>query len=459
MQTRVKGNQQREAARIAERPLALRIVAVSLTALFVISSLTPACRQSPTVATVTRGPYLQMSAPSSVVIRWRTNLAVNSRVGFGLSSSSLNQAVADATPATEHSVTLAGLQPNTTYYYSVGSSTGDLAGDYFITPPAPGASKPARIWVLGDAGTADANQRAVRDAYYNFNGSRHTDLWLMLGDNAYSYGTDLEYQDAIFNVYPVTLRRSSLWPALGNHDTAGSSNPSPAIPYYRNFTLPQNAEAGGVASGTEDYYSFDYSNIHFVCLDSVTSSRAPGSPMLTWLEADLAANKQDWLIAYWHHPPYSKGSHDSDTGWTMIEMRSNVAPILEAHGVDLVLTGHSHSYERSYLIDGHYGPSSTFNDSMKKDGGDGRPAGSGVYRKPTLGPAAREGAVYVVAGSSGKLGGGRLNHPAMFTSLNNLGSVVLDVDGNRLDAKFIRADGTVGDNFTIIKGPDRERRD
>ena len=63
------------------------------------------------------------------------------------------------------------------------------------------------------------------------------------------------------------------------------------------FTLPQNGEAGGVPSGTENYYSFDYANIHFVCLDSSSSDRDVGSPMLTWLESDLSSTTQEWIIA------------------------------------------------------------------------------------------------------------------------------------------------------------------
>ena len=74
--------------------------------------------------------------------------------------------------------------------------------------------------------------------------------------------------------------------------------------------------------------------------------------MYTWLEADLMANTQDWLIAYWHHPPYSRGSHDSDTTHQMFQMRERFVALLEDYGVDLVLTGHSHAYERSMLIDG-----------------------------------------------------------------------------------------------------------
>ena len=106
-------------------------------------------------------------------------------------------------------------------------------------------------------------------------------------------------------------------------------------------------------------------------------------------------------------------------------MRQNALPILEAAGVDLVLAGHSHSYERSFLIDGHYGSSEHLHrNAMKKDGGNGREDGTGAYNKPSSGSAAHAGAVYSVAGSSGFAGGGALNHPAMFISLNVMGSMV-----------------------------------
>ena len=77
----------------------------------------------------------------------------------------------------------------------------------------------------------------------------------------------------------------------------------------------------------------------------------PGA-MATWLRSDLASTSQNWTIAFWHHPPYSKGSHDSDTEYELVGMREVFLPILEANGVDLVLTGHSHDYERTWLING-----------------------------------------------------------------------------------------------------------
>jgi hypothetical protein len=362
----------------------------------------------------------------------------------------------DAVQTTEHVVTLTGLLPDTRYYYAVGTAAQILAGNdanhFFYTSPQVSVAKPTRVWVLGDSGTANSSARAVRDAYYSFTGSRHTDLWLMLGDNAYSSGTDSEYQAAVFNMYPQMLRKSVLWPTLGNHDGSSADSGAQSGPYYNIFTLPKNGEAGGASSGTEAYYSFDYGNIHFVVLDSFDSNRSPNGAMMNWLRLDLAATSQDWIIAFWHHPPYSKGSHDSDDSSQLREMRQYALPILEDFGVDLVLSGHSHSYERSFLLNGHYGTSNTLVPAMILDGGDGREMGDGAYQKPSLRLGAHEGAVYTVAGSSGKTSGGSLNHPAMFISLEVLGSLVLDVNGNRLDGTFLQSTGAVRDTFTILKG-------
>lgn len=391
-------------------------------------------------------------------IRWRTSTSADSVVRYGTSAASLTQTARSSTLKREHEVRLSGLLSNTTYYYSVGSSSTTLAsgtGYFFVT--APTGQKPTRIWVLGDSGTANADQAAVRDAYYRFTGSRHTDLWLMLGDNAYTDGTDSQYQTAVFNVYSAMLRKSVLWSTLGNHDGHTASSSSQTGPYYSIFTLPRNGEAGGVASGTEAYHSFDYGNIHFVNLNSYDVDRSSNGAMLTWLRNDLAANTKDWLIAFFHHPPYSKGSHNSDTESQLVDMRKNALPILERHGVDLVLTGHSHSYERSMLLDGHYGHSSTLNrGTMVLDEGSGREDGSGPYRKSGIGPVPNDGSVYVVAGASSKATGGALNHPAMFVSLNVMGSLVVDVDGSRLDARYLDKTGARRDYFTILKGASGE---
>jgi len=408
---------------------------------------------------VIRGPYLQLGTPDSVVIRWRTAMATDSRVRFGDAPGNLTSLVDEAAMTTEHEVTLTGLAADTTYYYSIGSTSDVFAGDdnehFFLTPPTTGTDKPTRLWVLGDSGTANGNAQAVANAYENFTGSIHTDLWLMLGDNAYYDGTDSQYQAAVFDMYPSMLRKSVLWPTLGNHDGHAADSSTQTGPYYDIFTLPTSGEAGGLASGTEAYYSFDYGNIHFVCLDSHETDRSLGGAMMSWLTQDLAATTQEWVIAFWHHPAYTKGSHDSDTDPKLIQMRENALPILEAAGVDLVLSGHSHSYERSFLLEGHYGTSDTLTPAMQIDAGDGKTDGNGAYKAVFDEANPYQGAVYITAGSSGKTSSAPLNHPVMVhASLQVLGSLVLDIDGNRLDAKFIRENGAVDDYFTILKSPD-----
>lgn len=175
----------------------------------------------------------------------------------------------------------------------MGTTNATLAGGdanyFFVTPPVPGAIKPIRVWILGDSGTANANAAAVRNAYTSFTGSRYTDVWLMLGDNAYNDGTDGEYQNAVFNMYPAVLRQTILWPTLGNHDGHTANSATQTGPYYDIFTLPRQAEAGGLASGTEAHYSFNYGNIHFICLESYETNRSTNGAMLTWLQNDLAA--------------------------------------------------------------------------------------------------------------------------------------------------------------------------
>ena len=92
-------------------------------------------------------------------------------------------------------------------------------------------------------------------------------------------------------------------------------------------------------------------------LNSFEEDRSVGGIMYNWALNDIQNTTADWIVALWHHPPYTKGSHNSDTESNLIDMRQNFLPMLEDNGVDLVMSGHSHSYERSYLINGHYGNS------------------------------------------------------------------------------------------------------
>ena len=421
-----------------------------------------------TTALLTRGPYLNSALQNSIVIRWRTDIATNSKVSYGTSAGSLTQSVTDNTISTEHVVTLTSLAINTQYYYAIGSATQTLQGDaanYFKTMPAVGSVQKIRIMAMGDMGNNSTNQVNVRNAYTAFNGTNYTDAWILLGDNAYNNGTDAEYQTNFFNIYQGSITKNHvLWPAPGNHDYAQSSarQLDHIIPYYDMFTLPKNGEAGGVASNTEAFYSYNYGNTHFVALDSYgwetgnTRLYDTLGPQMVWLKQDLAANTQQWTVVYFHHPPYTKGSHNSDTETELINMRTRVVRILERYKVDLVLNGHSHSYERSLLINGHYDVESTFNitahamstSSAKYDGS----SNSCVYIKNAT--DTRNGIVYALVGSAGQLGGTTAGYPhdAMYYSnTTNGGTLFFEIENNRLDAKWIGADGIIRDNFSIMK--------
>jgi Calcineurin-like phosphoesterase/Secretion system C-terminal sorting domain/Purple acid Phosphatase, N-terminal domain/Fibronectin type III domain len=406
------------------------------------------------VLTLTRGPYLNLATTSSIFIRWRSNTPTDSKVKYGTSATNLSLSKTDPVVTTEHVVQLTGLAPNTKYFYSIGSSATTLQGDtgnYFITHPVVGSTGPVRIWTIGDFGVNSNAQNLVRDAYRNYTGTTPTNVWLWVGDNAYSDGTDAEYSTNVFAKYTHRMKNTVIWPAAGNHDLHTANAVAQSGPYYDIFTLPKAAEAGGLASGTEAYYSFNYANVHFVCLESTGSTfRATGGNMATWLANDLAANTQRWTIVYFHHPPYSKGSHDSDTETQLIQMRTNIVPILENKKVDLVLSGHSHSYERSMMIKGHYGVESTFNSATMAVN-----AGSGVFPASyTKSSPSFNGTVYAVVGVSGQLGATSPGwpHNAMYSSnVQVYGSLVIDVLGDRMDCKFLTYTGSIFDQFTIQK--------
>ncbi len=412
-----------------------------------------------------KGPYLQVGTQNSMRVRWETNTPVNSQVTYGTNSLSLSSTVTVAGSVTSHNVLITGLIPFTKYYYSVGTSTSVIqqgADNYFVTSPVPGTPGNYRFWVTGDCGNQSTNQANVKNQYLAYTGTTTTHGWLLLGDNAYSSGTNSEYDNKFFNYYETDImKKAVLWPAPGNHDYNNGSATATTVPYYSIFSTPTAAQAGGVASNNPAYYSYDYGNIHFISLDSYGT--VSGNKMYdtlgaqaVWLKADLAANTKRWTVAYWHHPPYTMGSHNSDSEGDLANIRLRFIRILERNKVDLILVGHSHDYERSKLIKGHYGNEASFNattHNLSTQSGiyDGT-ANSCPYLKDSIN--AKNGTVYVVSGSAGQLGGtqGSFPHNAMhYSNATNGGSLIMDIQNNRLDAKWLCADGVIRDKFTIFK--------
>jgi len=256
---------------------------------------------------VVRGPYLQQQTTDAITLKWRTDFFTNSVVRYGPQPGELTSEVVVSGSRGDHSVRLSGLETDTTYYYSVGTSTAVLVGDdvdyRFRTLPPIGAAGHYRVWITGDSGTPGPNIDAVRDAYQAHVAGEQTNVWLLLGDNAYGSGTDDQYSVSFFTSFSELLRNTVAWPVLGNHDQHSSSLDTQQGPFFDIFDLPAAGEAGGVASQTESHYSFDYGNIHFIGLRS--GQTATNTAQRQWLEADLAANEQDWTIVYLHILPYS----------------------------------------------------------------------------------------------------------------------------------------------------------
>ncbi len=432
---------------------------------------------APASVSLTRGPYLNMGNQTEVTLRWRTDLTCSGRVEVGTTFGTYPTVVDESCPTTEHEIRITGLSSDTKYFYRFGTTSSQIlqnsTTNFFRTAPPTNTTRKLYFAAFGDCGinslSYQTNTLAQYQSYLSTNGIDAPDAWLLLGDNAYNSGTDAEYTTGFFNAYQGSITKNHiLFPVPGNHDYANSTTRQAdhAIPYYDIFTLPASAQSGGVASGTEAYYSWDWGNTHFLALDSYGEEDAGTTRLydttgaqVTWIKSDMAANTKKWTIAYWHHPPYTLGSHNSNTETELINMRQNFIRILERLGVDLIMCGHSHDYERSKLLDGHYGTelaTASMTPYLKSSTSgfyDGS-ANSCVYTTASNTP--NHGTVYVVAGSSGNSGGTNAGldgypHNAMPYSINDGGMFFFEVDDNRLNAKFIRVDGTIFDKFTIMK--------
>ena len=413
--------------------------------LFVLSLLT-ADRAG---AQAARRPYLQRVTSTEATLVWRDVSPTIDRACVGTAPDRLDRTVGDGAMRTDHAVIVDGLAPRTTLYYAAGvascpPSTPGASEDHFTSAPIAGDPVPFRVWIVGDSGTGDSVQARVRDAAYREDAMRPFDVFVHVGDMAYASGSTSQFDDNFFAPYEAVLRRTPVFPAIGNHEGTLSDSASQSGPYYEAYVVPTDGRAGGVASGTEAYYAYDWGDVHFVVLDSHESPRAVDGAMLRWLDADLASTSATWIVCYFHHPPYTDGTHDSDTESQLVDMRENALPILEAHGVDLVIAGHSHIYERSYLLHGAYETPTTTSGIV--DPGDGRVEGDGPYRSGVA------GALYLVAGHGGAGAGGDASHPVMFFSEVRNGSTLLDVTESALTLRNIRSDGVETDHVTLVKG-------
>lgn len=373
-------------------------------------------------ATLTRGPYLQLADESGVTVVWRTDSPGVGAVRFGLPGA-LTGRVVESAATTTHVVRLSGLTASTRYAYALEQDGAPLlAGEdlSFRTYPARGAPEPFRFFAWGDSGDGSVRQARVAQRMQAQVGEPA--FALILGDIIYPAGEAENYDPHYFRPYAPLLRRMVIWPTLGNHDVMTAEG----APYLDAFYLPTNNP-----QATERYYSFDYGNAHFVSLATDGADLSPGSPQLKWAADDLARSNATWKFVFFHRPPYSGGNHPDAR-----DVQAGIVPTLEAANADVVFCGHSHVYERTYLLQNGV--------VLQPD--------KASYTKLPSSP----GTLYVVSGAGGEYDSlSNPRHPLMATQRGDVnGVLVVDVNGPVARGYFLEPDGAAEDLFTLYKGAD-----
>lgn len=411
---------------------------------------------------ITRGPYLQNPTPTGITIKWITETPTVGKVILKENGNSYSENFTSM----DHEIVIDDLDEDRIYHYQIIANEliiSESANQYFKINPSNTSGSNVKFWVTGDFGASNTikykiNQQEVKDAFLAKE-KKENDLWLWLGDNAYCCGTQYEYQSQVFDFYGESIfGNTPILPSPGNHEYlfSATARQDHQIPYFDIINVPQNGESGGVPSNHNAYYSLDYGNIHFISLDSYGYGEdglllaVPKSIQYQWLENDLKNNKQKWTVIFFHHPIYTKRSHDSDFEAELRNLRRGLVPMFDLYNVDLILNGHSHIYERSHLIKNHVETSDQFDFKTHVV-----QATSGKYTessKPYINK--REGSIYMTVGSAGRLDWNTttIEHPTSVYSNYVLGgSSVFEVKNNRLNSRWIAADGNILDSFTIFK--------
>ena len=178
-----------------------------------------------------------------------------------------------------------------------------------------------RFAVIGDTGSGSEKQREVGAMMIQSHTLFPFEFVLMMGDNMYGGEAPQDFEKKFAAPYRMLLNNKvKFYATLGNHDEALQVN-------YENFNM-----------NGKEYYRFKKGNVAFYSLNSNYMDKK----QVKWLEDELAKDTSEWKICFFHHPPYSSAKkHGSDD-----QLREVVEPIFLKHGVDVVLTGHDHVYER-----------------------------------------------------------------------------------------------------------------
>lgn len=194
--------------------------------------------------------------------------------------------------------------------------------------PFPADDPPAlHIAVLGDIGDSGSRLLATAAAVARLDHLAPYDVLLLLGDNVYPAGDPAVLPDVVFGPFaPVLEDRAELLAILGNHDVAHGD---------------EQMEALGMPGR---WWSVERADVLVVGLDS---NEVDNAEQQTWLEETLRESTATWKVVALHHPPYSAGYQGSNK-----HARAVFSPLFERYGVQLVLSGHDHDYQRSEVIRG-----------------------------------------------------------------------------------------------------------
>jgi predicted phosphodiesterase len=358
------------------------------------------CTTTPALATtLTRGPYLQLLGTTTVTIVWNTDTAAACRLEIHPVGSAAARLI-DGPTDTVCAIAIDDLQPGVRYAYTPRAD--DIALGPAATFRTDDGGRRYSFLAVGDSGVGRQSQATIAERM------RETaaDFILHTGDMAYDAAPET-WNPKFFHPYADLLDTRVLWPCLGNHDDKDGGRSWRDV-----FHTPANN-----AAGSEYYYSFEHGNAHVVVLDSEnTSSLKPGATQYAFLDADLRATDAAWTFVVLHRTLYSSGRHGSHES-----LRQYLAPLFDAHGVDIVFMGHDHSYERTVALR---------DDAVVSAG---------------------TGTVYVTTG-----GGGASLYDvdsSWFTAYaeSTLHFVHVLVDGGRLQLDMIRDDGSTGDTMTLMK--------
>jgi hypothetical protein len=282
--------------------------------------------------------------------------------------------------AMDHVVTIDGLSSGVEYEYAVsmrpdgGAWVPITCGTLRFTSDSPGAA--ARLAAFGDSGTAAFEQFAIRDLV----AASDPGAVLIAGDVVYESAARDDFDPKYFLPYADLAATRGIYTAIGNHDARSAGNAGARCNYYEFFELPAPiSDLDGPPIASERFYSFDLGDAHIVSIDSTVvlnrgrSSREYGEigpenarlrncaggaehpsdcELVEFLVRDLSAAAGRWRIIFLHHPLYTSHGEGATDHDHEASLRAALEPILERYGVDLVIAGHCHHYERSRPIRG-----------------------------------------------------------------------------------------------------------